>query len=330
MTPLVSICTTTFQHARYLESALDSFLMQKTSFPYEILIHDDASSDGTEEIIRRYAAQYPSIIKPLYETENRYSQNIPINETFNFPRAQGKYIALCEGDDYWTDENKLQAQVDYMEAHPSCTFCFTNGMIEDQTGQRTMREFVPYRECERPYYYAADHAYELGEMCRLNFVPTASFLFPKAVLEGMPDCFRDKMCQHGDLKMRLFFTAAGYGAYLHRYTCVYRENVPGSAFQVWTKEGAAQTAHRAATVSEMLSDVNAYTDGRYAAQVNKLRDTYLYVQLWNTDMAHPLGEPELARVYHALPLAQRMKYRLKRALPRQAIDGLKRLLAGGR
>ncbi|MDD3333967.1 MAG: glycosyltransferase [Eubacteriales bacterium] len=326
MTPLVSICTTTYNHEKYLEKALESFLKQKTSFPFEILIHDDHSSDGTVEIIQRYAARYPEIVKPLYEEVNQYSQNVPINETFNFPRAQGKYIALCEGDDYWTDEGKLQAQADYMEAHPDCTFCFTNGIIEDQTGARQPREFIPYREEERTHYYAADHRYELGEMCELNFVPTATFFFPRAVLMGMPSCFGDKMCQHGDLKMRLFFTAAGYGMYLHRFTCVYRENVAGSAFQVWTKESAALTARRAATVTEMLRDVDEYSRHRYTPQVRKLMDRYLYVELWNTDQAAPLKNPDLQRAYRQLTATQKLKYHLKRLLPRRFVDGLKRIV----
>ena len=99
MTPLVSICVTTYCHEAYLRQTLDSLLAQQVRFPFEILIHDDCSPDGTVAIIREYAQKYPEIVLPLYETENQYSQNIPINETFNFPRARGKYIALCEGDE---------------------------------------------------------------------------------------------------------------------------------------------------------------------------------------------------------------------------------------
>ena len=127
MEPLVSICTTTYQHRRYIRQTLDSFLNQKTDFPFEILVHDDCSSDGTVEILEEYARRYPDVVCPVFEKENQYSRGVPINETFNFPRARGKYIALCEGDDFWCDDGKLQAQADYMESHPDCTFCFTNG-----------------------------------------------------------------------------------------------------------------------------------------------------------------------------------------------------------
>lgn len=100
-------------------------MMQNTSFPIEILIHDDASTDGTDEIIREYAERYPDLIFPLFETENQYSQGKQ-NEIdfYNYRRARGKYIAYCEGDDYWTDSLKLQKQVSFMESHPEYSVCF--------------------------------------------------------------------------------------------------------------------------------------------------------------------------------------------------------------
>lgn len=116
--PLVSITCITYNHVNYIRDAIEGFLIQKTNFPVEVLIHDDASTDGTEEIIREYEAKYPEIIKPLYEKENQYVKGRKGSRTFNFPRARGKYIALCEGDDYWTDPLKLQKQVDFLEANP--------------------------------------------------------------------------------------------------------------------------------------------------------------------------------------------------------------------
>ncbi len=117
--PIVSISCITFNHANFLRECLDSFLMQKTTFPIEILIHDDASIDGTIDIIKEYESKYPEIIKPLIQSENQYSKGARgIMATYNFPRAKGKYIALCEGDDYWTDPYKLQKQVDFLEKNP--------------------------------------------------------------------------------------------------------------------------------------------------------------------------------------------------------------------
>lgn len=324
-TPLVSVCIAAYNHARYIRQALDGILAQKTDFLIELLVHDDASTDGTADILREYAAEYPDTVFPLFESENQYSKNVPIDPTFNYPRARGKYIALCEGDDYWIDEYKLQAQVDFMEAHPDCTFCFTNAYIEDESGASPRREFLPYYEEERACYRPADSRYELGDAAGLSFAPTASFLFPREALSRLPDCFYTKMCQHGDLKLRLFMTALGYGQYLHRFSVVYRQNVSVGAFSVWSREGAQKTAARAASVSDMLGDVDELTKKKYTVEVSRLRDRYLFVELWNTQAKRPLQNAELNRVYRALPLERRAAWRLKRALPRGLWARLKRL-----
>ena len=106
---------------------MDGFLMQQTDFPIEILIHDDCSTDGTTEIIKEYAAQYPDLIFPLYEEVNQYQQGKATEiDFYNYRRARGKYIAYCEGDDYWTEPLKLQKQVDFMESNPEYSVCFHN------------------------------------------------------------------------------------------------------------------------------------------------------------------------------------------------------------
>lgn len=125
-TPLVSICCLSYNHAPFLKECLDGFMMQKTDFEYEVLIHDDCSTDGSDQIIKEYASKYPSRIFPLFEDENQYSKGMEsvIDIAFNYNRARGKYIAYCEGDDYWTDPQKLQKQVDFMESHPDYSVCF--------------------------------------------------------------------------------------------------------------------------------------------------------------------------------------------------------------
>lgn len=117
---LVSIYSLAYNHEKYIRKALDGFVMQKTSFAFEVIIHDDASTDATAEIIKEYAEKY-SFIKPIYEEENQYSKDRAFPRRIIFPKLIGKYIACCEGDDYWTDENKLQKMIDYMEAHPECS-----------------------------------------------------------------------------------------------------------------------------------------------------------------------------------------------------------------
>lgn len=120
---LVSVCCTIYNHKPYVRQCLDGFVMQKTNFPIEILIHDDASTDGTQDVIREYEEKYPDIIKPIYQKENQYSKGVSISLTYNWSRAKGKYIAMCEGDDYWTDPYKLQKQVDFLENHPDYVMC---------------------------------------------------------------------------------------------------------------------------------------------------------------------------------------------------------------
>ena len=107
---MVSICCLAYNHEKYIRKTLEGFVNQKTNFNYEILIHDDCSTDNTVNIVEEYRKKYPKLIKPIYQKENQHSKGIKISNVYQFPRAQGKYIAMCEGDDYWTDMNKLQKQ----------------------------------------------------------------------------------------------------------------------------------------------------------------------------------------------------------------------------
>lgn len=122
----VTISCLAYNHAKYIRNTLDGFIMQKTNFKYEVIVHDDASTDGTQDIIKEYQEKYPDIIKPIFQTENQYSKGIKISKTYIYPIAKGEYIAYCEGDDYWTDENKLQMQVDFLDNHPEYSACCHN------------------------------------------------------------------------------------------------------------------------------------------------------------------------------------------------------------
>jgi glycosyltransferase involved in cell wall biosynthesis len=117
--PAVSICCIAYNHESYIEDAFEGFLMQKTNFSFEIIVHDDASKDKTAEIIREYAYAYPNIIKPIMQKVNQYSisQSQPIINAITISR--GKYLALCEADDYWLDPHKIQIQHDFLEKNPS-------------------------------------------------------------------------------------------------------------------------------------------------------------------------------------------------------------------
>lgn len=123
--PLVSIECLTYNQEPYIAQTLDGFLMQKTDFPFEVIVHDDASTDRTVDIIREYEKKFPEIIKPIYESENQYSKHDDSLNRIVTAAIRGKYIAMCEGDDYWIDEDKLQMQVDFLEKNPEYGLCYT-------------------------------------------------------------------------------------------------------------------------------------------------------------------------------------------------------------
>lgn len=121
-TPLVTIHCLVYNHEPYLRQCLDGFVMQITDFPFEAIVHDDASTDRSAEIIQEYAGKYPDIIKPIFEAENQYSKHDGSIRRIMNEHTRGKYVAMCEGDDYWIDPYKLQKQVDYLESHPECVY----------------------------------------------------------------------------------------------------------------------------------------------------------------------------------------------------------------
>ena len=131
--PLVSICVLTYNHENFVKEAIESFLMQRVNFDIEIVIHDDASTDQTQAILKKYDNDYPNLFKLLLQSENQKSKlGGGMGPRFNYPRAKGKYIALCEGDDYWTDPLKLQKQVDFLEGNEEYSFCFTRFQTKDE------------------------------------------------------------------------------------------------------------------------------------------------------------------------------------------------------
>lgn len=129
---VVAIKCLVFNHEPYLRQCLDGFVMQKTNFKFVAIVHDDCSTDGSKSIIQEYEAKYPEIIKPIYEKENQWSKHDSSLQKIMFDAIQAtgcKYVALCEGDDYWTDPYKLQKQVDFMESHPEYIACFHNAKV---------------------------------------------------------------------------------------------------------------------------------------------------------------------------------------------------------
>ncbi|MDO8945056.1 MAG: glycosyltransferase, partial [Desulfobacterales bacterium] len=145
MKTVVSICCLTYNQAGLIRDALDSFLMQRTDFAFEVVIHDDASTDGTAEILKEYAERFPGIVRPLFEEENQFSKTgvYPILPCYR--AARGRYIAECDGDDYWTDPRKLQKQVEFLEKNPAFVMCHHDYLIEE-AGKRRKPHADPPRD----------------------------------------------------------------------------------------------------------------------------------------------------------------------------------------
>lgn len=182
--PLVSIGCLTYNHAPYIRQCIEGFLMQNTDFPFEIIINDDCSTDGTTEIIKEYEKQYPNLINAIYHSENQFSKGVKgMFNKYVFPVAQGKYMAICEGDDYWTDPLKLQKQVDFLENHPDYTMCFHDVDIKAELGRDSYDVFGKLE----------DKDYDAFEDIVTWCVPTGSMLFKKEMTDKIPSNSRFTM-----------------------------------------------------------------------------------------------------------------------------------------
>lgn len=198
--PLVSVCTLTYNHMPYIRQCIEGVLMQRTTFPIELIVHDDASTDGTAGIIREYQERYPDIIISILQKENQYSKHIPISATYVWPKIRGKYVAICEGDDYWTDPLKLQKQVDYLEAHPDCGLVYTfaqtrekilNGMVGDYVsllkGNKIPTLTVLFRS-EHTMSYKAETGISLhSEKVKMGDYPMWLFISKRSRIHCLPE-----------------------------------------------------------------------------------------------------------------------------------------------
>lgn len=260
----VSVSCITYNHEKYIEQAIQSFLMQKTDFKYEILIHDDASTDSTADIIKKYQQEYPDIIKPVLQSENQYSRGVKhISYTYNFNRAKGKYIALCEGDDYWTDKYKLQKQVDYMESDSECTLC-------THSVKRVSTESVNDIGLIRPS--KVNRELDIREFILGGgmFIGTNSILFPKKIIDNLPTWFFD--AHAGDYPLQIFLANHGKAYYMDETMSAYRVNVQGS----WTNRvyfSYEQRIEHFKRVAKMLDEINEYTEYKYNKEV-EIRKRY--------------------------------------------------------
>ena len=216
MKPTVSIICITYNHEKYISQALDGFVMQKTDFPFEIIIHDDASTDDTENIIRKYEKtnkNKKAVIEPVYEKHNQYSSGNYefINDMLK--SAKGKYIAFCEGDDYWTDPEKLQLQVDFLEKHPEYAVCF-----------HPVRVFYENNE-EKEYIYPEtkdETKFTVKELLQHNFIQTNSVMYRRQKYENMPNNIMPS-----DIYLHLYHAQFGKIGFIDRVMSAYRRHAGG-------------------------------------------------------------------------------------------------------
>lgn len=249
----VSVVCNVFNHGPYLRSALDGFVMQQTEFPFEVLIHDDASTDDSAAIIREYEAKYPDIIKPIYQTVNQHSQRVPINMTFQIPRIKGEYVAFCEGDDYWTDPLKLQKQYDFMVSHPEYTLCVCSTVwLDMRTGKTDKKCYAP---TDRDVSIEEIILETKGRMFQYG-----SFFVTKEAFVDRPDWMG--LFGVGDTTLALNAAIRGKVRFLADVMTVYRNNVSGS----WTARLANDTSFKVTSFQKMIAGFEAFnkdTDYRY-------------------------------------------------------------------
>lgn len=213
-TPLVTIRCLVYNHEPYLRQCLDGFVMQKTNFPFEAIVHDDASTDRSAEIIREYAEKYPNIIKPIFETENQYSKKDGSLRRMVDKHIRGKYIAMCEGDDYWIDPYKLQKQVDYLENNPEYTLSYTNFIIDDSCHKKKRKrrfKCITGDTCE--YLLTKGNPIGTLTVCIRNDI---YFAFSQ---EYYTWNIKMKM---GDLPLWIYATMKGPAYYIPEVTAAYR------------------------------------------------------------------------------------------------------------
>ena len=311
---LVSISCVVYNHAPYLRRCLDSLVNQKTNFNYEILIHDDASTDGSAEIIREYEEKYPHLIKAICQTENQHSKGVKIYFTYQHPRAAGKYFAMCEGDDYWCDEHKLQRQVDAMEQHPECTLCVhrVQGVNVDETSNG---KFFPAES-------QAEGVYDGKEMVRGLFrgnsypFQTSSYLYrTEYYTTRLPEPYPwMRIAISGDVVRLLYLGDLGDIYYLDDVMSCNRMNVAGS-FSARTNQNLGYRVKAANNFIQVLKGYDEYTNGRYRdlikADVAQREFNVLKMQFRTKEMKSP---PYRER-YRAMPFIQRVCYSLVQYLP---------------
>ena len=214
----VSVLCVTYNHAKFIRRALEGMVSQQTDFAFEVIVHDDASTDGTADIVREFAERYPNIIVPIFQAENQYSHGGLIARRFLWPRIRGKYVAFCEGDDYWTDPQKLQLQTDWLDAHPQSGLCFHRSVVHWENGERPDSVYPDDR-------MIAEGQFTFERLLKRNFIQTASVMYRwrlKGCEESVP-----RGIAPGDWYKHLLHAEGGEIGFIPKVMSVYRRHSGG-------------------------------------------------------------------------------------------------------
>ena len=221
--PLVIVYCLAFNHEKYISKTIEGFISQKTTFNFLCIIHDDASTDNTAKIIKEYEERYPYIIHGIYQKENQYSKGVPIIKDYILPLVNSKYVAICEGDDFWEDESKLQKQYDILENNKNCFMCVhrTKELYENGTFNNNFY----------PNYDLPEGIIDKKKTILDGYLfHTSSYFFEackwKSYIMNLPDFAKN--CGVGDIPYILYFINVGEIYYLPIVMSCYRRGVPGS------------------------------------------------------------------------------------------------------
>lgn len=306
---MVSVACLAYNHEATLAEALESFVSQRTAFPYEVLVNDDASTDGTAEVLREYAQRYPGLIRPFYQRENLFSQGKDPLLAALFPNARGKYIALCEGDDYWTDPTKLQRQVEFLESHTEYAACVHNTTVHFCGGEQADE---PLRRVD------GDCDVTLGEIIPgMNGAYHTSSLMAKAELLANPPDFYFTAYRYGfgDYPDALWLALNGPIRFLDREMSVYRV---GSNASSWSAGIAGQYGKLRKFVigkRELLKAFRPYAPEEYLALVDETIREREFELMYIEGRDREQRRPPYDEILRRQPFAYRLNNTLKSYLP---------------
>lgn len=253
---MVSVTCVAFNHEYCIAETMDSFLMQDTNFPFEILINDDASTDRTAEILKEYQSAYPNIVKPVLQTENQFSQHINTMAIL-YPLIKGKYVAFCDGDDYWTDNQKLQIQVDGLEKKPELDLCFH--YAHTLVNNKKVGIFAKHAE--------NDTIINIQEVILGDgvFCPTASLLFTNRLISSLPAWFDTAI--PGDYVAQIMGAANGGALYINRCMSVYRTGEVSSWTESETLKNSQKRKQSLDNLVEQLTFINEQLNFKYDDEI---------------------------------------------------------------